>query len=42
MIPALSAVFSKLDGLTPFLAPLLPAPRDAQDPAPILVTGLVR
>jgi hypothetical protein len=41
MIPALSAVFSKLDGLTPFLAPLLPAPRDGQDPA-ILVTGLVR
>ena len=26
-------MFSKLDGLTPFLAPLLPAPRDADAPA---------
>src|SRR5271165_6762504 len=28
MIPALAAVFSKLNGLTCFLAPLLPIPRD--------------
>jgi hypothetical protein len=29
MIPALAGVFSKLDGLTRFLAPFLPAPQVA-------------
>ena len=30
--PCLPAMFSKLDGLTPFLAPLLPAPRFSSEP----------
>jgi len=35
MISALAALFSKLDGLTPFLTPLLPAPQcNAQYVAP--------
>ena len=32
MIPALLTVFSKLDGQRRFVAPLLPAPLEAQTP----------
>jgi hypothetical protein len=39
MIPALAAMFSKLNGLTCFLAPLLPTPRDMLRVIPIRVSS---
>jgi hypothetical protein len=42
MIPALAGVFSKLDGLTRFLAPFLPAPPITIRPIQLLRTHLER